>query len=175
MAVPVLESARLRLRGHRPDDLPACAAMWGDPDVTRHISARPFTREEVWARVLRYSGHWTLNGFGFWLVEEKASGRFVGEVGMMDFQRDIDPPLTDPEAGWALATWAHGRGFATEALGAALVWGDREKGLPRVSCIIDPGNAASVAVARKCGFRPLREAVHAGRQVLVHERAAPVA
>ena len=66
--------------------------MWGDPAVARFIGGKPFTREEVWARILRYVGHWTLMGFGFWAIEEKATGDFIGEVGLADFQRDLDPP-----------------------------------------------------------------------------------
>jgi len=52
-SVPPLETARLRLRGHRVEDFAACAAMWADPVVTRYIGGRPFTAEEVWTRLLR--------------------------------------------------------------------------------------------------------------------------
>src|SRR5689334_15432931 len=44
--IPVIETARLRLRGHRKSDFAACAALWADPVVTRYISGRPFTGEE---------------------------------------------------------------------------------------------------------------------------------
>ena len=40
----LFDPERLRLRGHRIDDFEACAAMWGDPAVTRFIgvsSSRP--------------------------------------------------------------------------------------------------------------------------------------
>ena len=62
--VPELETPRLSLRGHRVEDLEDCAAMWGDPQVTRHIGGRPSTKEEVWSRLVRYVGHWALLGFG---------------------------------------------------------------------------------------------------------------
>jgi RimJ/RimL family protein N-acetyltransferase len=45
-AAPILETDRLRLRAHTAEDFAASAAMWGDPDVTRFIGGRPFTREE---------------------------------------------------------------------------------------------------------------------------------
>jgi RimJ/RimL family protein N-acetyltransferase len=60
--IPVLESERLRLRGHRPEDYGNSAALWGDPEVTRSIGGSPPTREEVWARLLRYAGHWAWMG-----------------------------------------------------------------------------------------------------------------
>jgi RimJ/RimL family protein N-acetyltransferase len=64
LQVPVLETERLRLRGHRLDDFAACAAMWANPIVTRHFG-QTLSGEESWNRVLRYVGHWALLGFGY--------------------------------------------------------------------------------------------------------------
>jgi RimJ/RimL family protein N-acetyltransferase len=88
---PSIETERLVLRAHRPADLPDCAAMWGDPAVTRYIGGRPFTREQTWHKILRYAGLWSLLGYGYWAIEEKATHRFAGELGFADFKRDIDP------------------------------------------------------------------------------------
>ena len=87
--VPVIETERLRLRAHRPDDFAACAAMWALPDVVRYIGGKPFSGEEVWSRVLRYAGHWQWMGFGFWALEEKATGSFAGDLGFAEFKREI--------------------------------------------------------------------------------------
>jgi len=180
-AVPALDTARLNLRGHTLADVAECTAMWADPAVTRHIVGRPLSEEEAWARVLRYAGLWALLGFGYWVVREQASGRFVGEVGLADFRRVLTPPLGGaPEVGWALATWAHGRGFATEAVRAALAWSDARHaearladprlGPGRTVCLIDPENLASVRVAEKCGFREAARATYRGQATLVFER-----
>lgn len=145
--------------------------MWGDPAVTCHIGGRPFTEEEVWARVLRYAGLWALLGFGYWVVRERATGRFVGEVGLADFHRDITPSFDGaPEVGWVLAPWAHGRGYATEAVRAALGWADAQLPATRSVCIIHPENAASVRVAEKCGFRATGRATYRGEETLIFER-----
>ncbi|MEO8698957.1 MAG: GNAT family N-acetyltransferase [Kofleriaceae bacterium] len=149
--IPVIETARLVLRGHREADLDDAAVMWADPEVTRFIGGKPSTREEVWSRLLRYVGHWSLNGYGFWAVCEKATGRFAGEVGMADFKRDMEPALDAPEVGWVFAPHAHGKGYATEAVQAALAWGVRLGG--RFSCLIGTDNRASIRVAEKCGFQ----------------------
>ena len=72
--------------------------------------------------------------------------------------RDIEPALGDqPEAGWVLAPWAHGKGYATEAMSAALAWGDGQFGDMPVVCITAPENPASIRVAEKCGFRKFAE------------------
>lgn len=147
--IPVLETPRLRLRPHAASDFEAVAKLWADPEVTRHISGRPATREESWARMLRYAGLWTLCGFGYWAVEDRATGAFLGDVGFADFQRTIDPPPPAlPEIGWVLAPHAHGRGVATEAAGAALAWLGRP-----CFCINAPAHDGSLRVAAKLGFQ----------------------
>lgn len=145
--------------------------MWADPVVTRHIGGRPSTREESWSRLLRYAGLWPLLGFGYWAVEDKATGRFVGDVGFADFQRDITPPFEGaPEAGWVLAPWAHGRGYATEAVRAALAWADAHLGGARAVCIIDSGNDASIHVATKCGFAEYARTLYKGGPAVLFRR-----
>jgi RimJ/RimL family protein N-acetyltransferase len=169
--IPVLESERLRLRGHRPGDYGDSAALWGDSEVTRYVGGRPLTTEEVWARLLRYVGHWAWMEYGLWAVEEKVTGKFVGEVGFANHKRDIQPSLGDmPELGWVLATDFHGKGYATEAVRAATIWGDERFRGQRTACIIHPENARSIRVAEKCGFKELGRATYRGEPTLVFAR-----
>ena len=110
-AVPVLETSRLRLRGFRADDFDTWFAISRHIDYHRYFTPEPMPAEEVWKLLLRSAGHWAVMGFGFWAVEEKASGRFVGGIGFLNLKRDIDPPLGDaPEMGWVLDPGIHGRG-----------------------------------------------------------------
>lgn len=169
-AVPVLRTPRLTLRAHTIADFGECAALWADPLVTRHIGGRPSSPEEVWARLLRYAGLWALLGYGYWAVTETVTGRYAGDVGLADFRREVTPPLGAPEVGWALAPWSHGRGFATEAVLAALSWSDAHLAEPRTVCLIDPENVASVRVAEKAGFKPSGRAVYKERETLVFQR-----
>lgn len=168
-SISTVETARLLLRGHRLADFSDCVGLWTDPKVTRHIGGRPSTEEEVWARMLRYIGHWALLGFGYWVVEEKGSGRFVGEVGFADFKREIEPAFNGaPEAGWVLAPWAHGKGFATEAVRAALAWGAQHFSARRSVCMIDPDNEASIRVATKCGYSEFARTAYKGETVILY-------
>ncbi len=169
--IPVLETARLRMRGFQISDFENSANLWGDPAVTRFIREKPFTREEVWSRLLRHAGHWALLGFGFWVVEEKSSGAFVGEVGFLDLHRELDPPINiTPEVGWVLAPTAHGKGYATEAVKGALAWGDEKFQGARTSCIITPQNRPSIRVAEKCGFQQWRTVKYHGEELLLFAR-----
>lgn len=168
---PAIDTERLTMRCPQLEDFEEALAMWGDPKITRYISGKPSTREEMWARLLRYVGHWELMGFGFWVVREKSTGRFVGEVGLADFRRDIEPSFEGArEAGWVLSPSAHGKGFATEALRAALRWTEGRFGPERVVCIIDPENEASIKVAHKCGFREFARGTYKGDPTLMFER-----
>lgn len=172
MIAPTLRTARLRLDAHVADDLPALAAMWADPLVTRHIGGRPATREESWQRLLRYRGHWVLLPYGFWAIRDAQSGTLLGDAGLMDSRRATDPSFEGtPEVGWALASHAHGQGYAAEALGAILGWADAQ-GIARTVCIIDGGNARSIRLAERLGYRLVTEARYRDAPTLLFERLA---
>lgn len=152
--VPELDTPRLRLRGYRLDDFEPWLAMSQEPDFYRYLGLGPIPEEDAWHRLLRSAGHWTLLGYGFWAVEEKASGRFVGTVGFGNLRRALEPAIGEaPEIGWLLAPSVHGRGYASEAVAAALHWGEAFFGPVRTVCLIHPDNAASLAVAAKFGYR----------------------
>ena len=172
VAVPVLETPRLRLRGHRLDDFAHCAAMWADPIVVRYIRPTPFSEEETWARVLRYVGHWALLGYGFWLVEDKLTGEFLGEAGFLNFHRDTEPPrvINVPEAGWAFRADVHGRGYASETIAAMVAWGDSHFD-GSTCCMIEQQNVASIRVAEKNGYRAQQVITYRGEEVMMYTRA----
>ncbi len=172
-SAPEIVTDRLVLRAHRLDDFDASFAMWSDPVVTRFIGGKPSTEQQAWSRLLVYAGHWALMRFGYWAVEEKASREFIGEVGFADFKRDIDPLMRDvPELGWALVSRVHGRGFATEAVGAVVAWGDAHFKSGRTVCLIDPENLASVRVAQKCGYREFNRTLFNNRPTVFFQRQA---
>lgn len=171
-AVPQLETADLLLRGPRITDLPEFAAIVAEPDFYRYVGGKPQTEEDAWRRLLAQQGHWSLMGYGAWSVEEKATGRFIGTVGFFDFQRNLTPSIKGTlEAGWALAPRTHGRGYASQAVQAALQWADEHFPTARMTCIIDPENAASLKVAYKFGFQEFARTTYYNEPILLLERA----
>ena len=169
MIAPHLRTRRLTLRGHRPGDLDDLTAMWNAPAVYRMIGGVPRSREEVWIRLLRLIGQWQAFGYGSWVVQD--DGGVIGEVGLIEARRAIDPPLGLPETGWTLAPAAHGKGYAAEALAAVLDWA-AARGLSRTTCIIDPDNAASLRLAGKLGYAIVRQASYKDRPIHVLERCS---
>lgn len=171
MSIPILETARLILREHRRSDLPEYAALWADPVVVRYTTGVPQSQEESWRRMLMARGHWELNGYGYWAVEDKKNGRLVGEAGFAEFHRDMKPSLEGmPEIGWIVASSAHGRGYATEAVRAIHAWGDAHLPAARTCCIISPENDASIRVAEKTGYREVAHTLYRDHPVIVFHR-----
>jgi RimJ/RimL family protein N-acetyltransferase len=171
MTPPIIETERLRLRGHTDADLRDCLAMWSDPIVTQFIGGKPSTEAQTWARLQAYVGHWNLLGFGYWLIESKDSQKFVGEVGLADFRRDIAEPMRGvPEIGFALASDFHGLGLATEAVRAVLAWGDSHLAARRTVALINPQNTASQHVVEKCGYKRFEDGTFNDQAVMFFER-----
>ena len=159
LKVPILESERLKLRGYRLEDFSHCAAMSGDSEVARYIGGKPLARRRVLDEVPALC--WPLVAAGLRLLggRGKGYGRFCGRDRFCGLQAGPGPSLKGiPEIGWVLASHAHGRGFATEAVRAAVAWGDVHFAQAKTACIIDPENLASIRVAEKCGYREFQRA-----------------
>jgi len=173
VTIPVLETERLRLRGHYPSDLVASLAMWQEPKFYQYLAGKPLPEEEIWTKMLRHMGVWYLYGYGFWAVEEKATGHYIGAVGFGEWQRAITPSLKGfPEVGWVLAPHTHGRGYATEAARAALAWGDAHLPQARTVCLIDVGNESSLRLAAKLGYQEIARVRYKDIPVVLLERLA---
>jgi RimJ/RimL family protein N-acetyltransferase len=169
--IPVLTTARLILRAHEAADLDPLYAMRSDPRVARYIGNILLTRPQSWARICSYRGMWPLLGYGYWALEERATGAFIGEAGFADFKREMEPSLEgQPEAGWILSPDASGKGYATEAVQCALDWMDRTFPGRETVCMIDPENAASLRVAAKCGYTRWTDTVYMDDPVTLFRR-----
>jgi RimJ/RimL family protein N-acetyltransferase len=108
-------------------------------------------------------------------VQERDSGQYIGELGFADFKRAIHPSLdTIPELGWALCPWAHGKGYATEALQAAVAWGDAHFEALRTVCIVHRNNRRSFRVAEKLGYDVVLRAPTDREPDAILARQAPV-
>jgi RimJ/RimL family protein N-acetyltransferase len=121
---------------------------------------------------LRTAGHWQLLGFGFFAIEEKASGRFIGEAGFHEMRRDMVPSIEGTlEAGWGITPRVQGKGYAHEAMQAALAWAAAAFPQLDYSCIVHPDHARSLHLARVLGFVEDTVTDYAGKPVVVLRKA----
>ena len=142
--VPVLETARLRLRAPRLHDLPGWTAIFAD------WPGEPMDAEEAWTEFGTYTAGWLLHGHGLWAVETQ-DGALVGFVLLGLEWEDYEPEL-----GWMILPEHRGQGYATEAAAAARDYG--RSLLPDFVSYVDPQNTASSRVAARLGARRDREA-----------------
>jgi RimJ/RimL family protein N-acetyltransferase len=169
--VPTIETARLRLRAFRESDLDAQAATLADPEIVRHLGGMPFSREESWRRLLAAPGLWAVIGYGYWAVERREDGLYLGQAGFADFKRDMVPNIEGlPEMGWIFAPHAQGHGYAAEAVAAGLAWADEALAGREIVAIIDPANHRSIRLAEKVGFGRREEAVYRDKPILLFRR-----
>jgi len=137
------------MRGWRESDLAPWAAMNADPEVRRYLGPL-LTFEQAAAWVLNFQDGLDRYGFGFWALEVRASGEFIGCTGLG--LADEEMPFTGVEIAWRLARPAWGQGYATEAALAALAYGFGTMGLPEIVAVTMERNLRSRAVMRRVGM-----------------------
>jgi RimJ/RimL family protein N-acetyltransferase len=172
MIAPTLTTERLSIEPMALAHWEEYAAAWADPRMTEFVGGEPRIRNISWGKMLQGIGLWSLFGYGYWSFVERASGKFVGNGGLAQFERGIPELDGYPEAGWAFAPDAWGKGYATEAMTAIVAWADAAK-LGEIRCIIDPGNAASHNVATKLGFTQFAESHDVIGDLFIYSRTPP--
>ena len=148
----MIETERLILRRVNPErDFEPYARAMADEDTVRYLGTKPMNRAEAWRSMALLIGHWELRGYGFFSLESKATGEWVGRVGPW-----YPEGWPAPEIGWTISPDHLRRGYATEAARASLDYVFNELGWDEVIHVILPGNVGSIGVAEKIGSRLLR-------------------
>lgn len=125
-----LRTDRLVLRRWRDSDLEPWAALNADPEVREHLGDL-LTRAESDASVARFQADLDRRGFGWWAVEVRATGEFVGFAGPDPV--DDGMPFTGVEIGWRLARRAGAGATPPRPRGPSWPTGSTRSGLPRSS------------------------------------------
>ena len=149
--IPVIETQRLRLRAPHFDDF--------EPFAAHYASGRsvwedgPHDRVRAWHEFAANTGLWTIRGYGAWSAEDRATGAYVGEIGL--FHPDHYP---EAELGWMVVPEAEGRGLAHEGALAARAWAWSARGLGPLVSYIESGNDRSIRLAERLGAVRERDA-----------------
>lgn len=149
MAMPTtLETARLRLRPFRDDDLDAYAAILGRPGVLQYFPVTaPMTREQAAKSLARIQGHWREHGYGLWIVELRSTGQVMGRAGLQ-----LIPETNEVEVDGILDEPWWNQGYATEMAAASLRNGFDHLAVQEIVGIVHPDNIGSRRVLEKTGL-----------------------
>lgn len=143
-SIPTLTTKRLILRAPVIGDFPAYALLMASP---RSVSmGGPFDARAAWGLFCHDVALWQLFGHGALMIDLRATGECVGQVGI-----NHGPLFPEKELGWQVYEGHEGRGYATEAAGALREWAFGTLGLPTLVSYIDPNNSRSAAVAERLG------------------------
>ena len=153
MTAPVIVTRRLELWRPEAGDRRGLRALIEPGEVRRFLGGMEPDDHDVFMRLLRNAGSWALYGYGTFIVRERGEEAIVGNCGVFHSWRGFGRGLDDvAEAGWIVAKSAWGKGYALEAMEAALAWFEREHGAAPTLCMIEQGHHASEAVAAKLGY-----------------------
>lgn len=144
-SVPYLHTERLLLREYRRGDFDVFAEHLADPVSSAHLG--PADRHAAWRIFCSQAGLWLVHGAGWWTVEEKETGRPVGNVGA--FFRGESTVI---ELGWNTYRAFWGQGFANEAAAAAVSHAFEIRREPKIQALITSANASSLRVAKRLGL-----------------------
>jgi RimJ/RimL family protein N-acetyltransferase len=145
-----LFTQRLTLRSWRDSDRQPFAEMSEDADVMEYL--RPLsTRDACNAWIDFQINHQSSYGFCLWALESRASGIFMGAVGLLHVSFVAHFTLA-VEVGWRLARPFWGQGFAVEAARAALQFGFEEICLTEVVAHSSVRNGRSHRLMAKLGM-----------------------
>jgi [ribosomal protein S5]-alanine N-acetyltransferase len=160
----VLETARLVLREMSLADLDFIAEMLAHPEVMR-FWPKCYDRDEAADWVRRQQARYVKDGVGYWLVLEQATGRPVGQAGLLVLQVDDREEIG---LGYIIHRPFWRRGFAVEAAAGSLDYAVTKLERNRVVALVRPENLASQAVARKLGMEVEKRTHHADYEHLVY-------
>ncbi len=155
-----VETTRLCLRQWRESDYAPFAALNADPRVMEHF---PSTLDRAASDRLaeRARNAIATHGWGLWAVELRATGAFVGFVGIQHVPASM-PFAPAVELGWRIAYEHWGNGYAPEAARQAIRVGFERIGLDALVAFTAIGNTKSRTVMEKIGMRYAYDFDHPG-------------
>jgi RimJ/RimL family protein N-acetyltransferase len=166
----IVRTGRMRLRPVSYADLADLVALKADPLVYAVMLGGVRTTAETAAELAEDIVFWGRHGVGIWAARAIESGRFLGQVGLHHRRDGHGIALR-----FAFAAATHGRGYASEAAGAALRFGHERAGLHRIVALARETNIASREVLGGIGMVVCDSFQRDGHRMLVYESVRPAA
>ncbi len=160
----VLDTARLRLRRFRRDDIEAVFAIISD-DVAMQYYPKTFNRTDAEQWIERNLRRYREDGYGLFAVTLKDSDDLIGDCGVI--KQSVEGELA-MEVGYHFRRDQWGHGYATEAAHGCMGLAFQTFGAGQVISLIRPENTPSRRVAERNGMKLERHVMHYGLPHLVY-------
>lgn len=149
MAHIIFTTPRLIGRHLQATDVDALAEVYGDADAMRWVGdGEPLTREQCVEWVTVSERNYRTRGYGMSALIERESDEIVGFCGLVHPGGQVDAELK-----YAFKRDHWGRGLATEAATAMLMYAQESLGLRHAIATTAPENLASQRVLIKAGMQ----------------------
>lgn len=145
----ILETPRLIIRKLSLNDVESLRPILGDSEVMRYSLKGALNEEGICEQIKKNMAHYERHGYGIWCLVLKKTLEVIGVAGLI-YQIVEDVPYI--ELAYRLAKKHWKQGFAIEAANAIKDYAFNELDINRLISIIDPGNVASVKVAKRVGM-----------------------
>lgn len=151
MTPVVLTTERLLLRQIEEDDLDPHMALLNTPAVMRHLGGvQP--RTVIAAKHAAARAGFAAEGFGFMIMEERATGEIVGHCGLRRVASPLAPNPQDHEIGWLVREDRWRMGYAHEAMRAVVGWAFDAIGAEQIVALTVEANVGSWRLMEKLGM-----------------------
>lgn len=148
------ETERLILRELLPTDRNGLFFVDSNPDVNIYLGNNPVKTIEQTDDIITFiRKQYVDNGIGRWAMIEKSTNYFIGWTGLKLIRELTNNRIDYYDLGYRLNKSYWGKGFATEAAKAALMYGFNTLNLNEIYAIVDSKNIASSNVIEKVGLK----------------------
>lgn len=159
-----IETCRLQLRHFKPDDADELYRIYSEPELFKYMSnEKPLLWEQTQKVIDLFTENWRQHQFGVWAVVHKKHQKLIGHCGFKFLEN-----TQEVQIGYLLLKPYWGRGLATEAASAAMMYGFEVANLRKIVAIAKPENLASRRVMEKLGMTYEKDAYHYNNHVVYY-------
>ena len=164
MDTVVMTTERLNLRKMTSDDVQNLMMIFSDQEAMKYYPST-MNEDETLGWINRTLSNYEKLGVGFWIVDDKTTGKFLGQCGIIPQEYDGVDVM---EIAYLFVRQEWGKGYATESAKACKEYGFQSMGLHKMYSFIDANNIASVRVAERNGMNIEKTITKWGKDVLVY-------
>ena len=158
----IAETPRCIIRELSLNDLDALFELYGDEEISKYIEKLYPYEEEKEFQLAYINNMYRFYGYGMWLVFSKDTGELIGRAGLEHREYNAE---TELELGYVIGKKFQRQGFATEVCQKIIEIARSMTDFPRINCLIEAENIASIGLAEKLGFSWCEEMEQDGKSM----------